>query len=135
MHRDDGFPDFFPDECPPDCANFDFKDMKVFRISNEENEVTMKSFRSYFQDKIPLKHPDNLYRNYAVSVFEDLQGLHHSYEASGILRKSYPSKIILEGTLKEKSGATLKKGNNSHVSWWIKHDYDPTREFEFLKEV
>lgn len=102
----------------------------VIRAKDDSHPFDLEDMRSYHeQGKLPrgvqkMDEADPLY--YAVSLFENIEGLKQS------LKFSNPKKKVAHGYVYEEGGPCLR-GVTGHISWWLFENVD-LREFEIMEE-
>ncbi len=120
------YPDYFPQDCPPDDANTDEK--KLFRFC--EGIVTeIVNFISYYQ-KFPEKYKGKI-NAYGLSVLQSRDDCLLAYRKFSYLRKY---KSIAQGVTNFDRGSwkvTQGKISPAHVTWWVCDGVKPNSFFEF----
>lgn len=120
------YPNYFPQDCPPDDADIDEK--KLFRFCDGITPE-VSDFISYYQ-KFPEKYKGKI-NAYGLSVLQSRDDCLRAYRKFPYLRK-YRS--IAQGVTNFDRGSwkvTPGKISPAHVTWWVCDGVRPNSFFEF----
>lgn len=120
------YPEYFPENCPPDDANTDEK--QLFRFCNG-NIPEVSDFISYYQ-KSPDKYKE-IINAYGLSVLQSRNDCLRAYRKFPFLRKY---KSIAQGFTNFARGSwkvTPGKISPTHLTWWVCDGVIPSNFFVF----
>ena len=124
------FPSYFPDDCPPNEATDEEKEL--FRLCAGP-VPTEEDFLSWYN-----KNPDkwaNFVQAYGLSVFESKEDCDRARRMNANLRKQYP--FCATGNNNSDRGKILhtpNKTNPRHFTWWVYEGVKPHMFFEMCIE-
>jgi hypothetical protein len=109
------FPNYFPNDCPPNDARSE--ELSLFRLC-VSNPPTTNDFLSYYQID-PDKY-NGVIDAYGLSTFKAVEDCHKALSISPSLRKncSYIASVVSyyrTGVIKH----TPSKSFSSHHTWWL----------------
>lgn len=121
------FPDFFPEDCPPDSAKPE--ENNVFRLTR--NPIEEKDFLSQHLLGGKREHPSCKCAKYGISVFTSYDDVKKLQKCSPHMRK----KSISRGKTLPGYGIISKTPWNykSHCTWYLYEGVNPYKDFEIIK--
>lgn len=124
--KDQQYPDYFPEGCPPEDAHTD--EQTLFRFCHET--IPQKTdFESYYK-KNPEKYKDSILAH-GLSVLKSKEDCCSAIRKFPWVR-NYQS--VAKGITNEQRGSwkeTPSRQNPAHITWWVCKDIDPFSFFEF----
>ena len=124
------FPSYFPDNCPPDEATDEEKEL--FRLCSGP-ELTEDDFLSLY-NKDPEKWANNI-QAYGLSVLESKEDCDRVRRINAKLRRLYP--FCASGKNNSDRGKILNTPSNTnprHFTWWVYEDVKPHTFFDICIE-
>lgn len=114
----------------PDTTEFDYKKLLTYRAvarkADDNREVTLEDFKSYFELKKTPKSPRGMLK-------VDLSKDPHYYGVSSFLKKEIveqkmkfpnPNKKMAVGYVYKEGGPQETKTKDQHVCWWLYSNAD-----------
>lgn len=120
------YPEYFPQDCPPDDAKTDEK--RLFRFCEGITPEAV-DFISYYQ-KFPEKYKGKI-NAYGLSILQSRDDCLCAYRKFPYLRKY---KSVAQGVTNFERGSwkvTPGKISPAHVTWWVCDGVYPNDFFEF----
>ena len=124
------FPSYFPDNCPPDEATDEEKNL--FRLCSGP-ELSKDDFMSFYNMN-PARWANNV-QAYGLSVLESKEDCDSARRKNGKLRQRYP--FCACGKNNSERGKILNtpsKTNPRHFTWWVYDGVEPHTFFEMCTE-
>ena len=122
------FPDFFPDNCPPEGAQCN--EVDVYRLCKHVDRVTHDDFKSYYEIN-PRKYNGNILA-YGVSVLKNKSDCEKLLKLPANKKKF---KSISKGKTYTYMGVIKETPNNklkSHCTWWLYEGSKPKNVFSIV---
>ncbi|WP_321834345.1 hypothetical protein [Clostridium butyricum] len=123
------FPEFFPDNCPPEDA---INNRNTFyRLCKNNERVTSEDFISYYENN-PERWKSNILA-YGLSVLSNKE---ESFKLLKLPANKKKFKGVAEGVIESDMGVTKKtpRNNKYHCTWWMCKNVVPENSFVIITQ-